>query len=113
MHRRWLLVACLFAITGSSANAGDDRVVRVTAKRFAFSPSTIRLKPGESVILELTSLDRRHGFAIPDLGIDATIDPGAPTRVTVTATKKGKCEFHCDVFCGEGHEDMTGEIVVE
>jgi cytochrome c oxidase subunit 2 len=24
----------------------------------------------------------------------------------------GTFPFHCDVFCGEGHEEMTGEIVV-
>ena len=26
--------------------------------------------------------------------------------------KTGKFTFSCDVFCGDGHEEMTGTIVV-
>jgi cytochrome c oxidase subunit 2 len=26
--------------------------------------------------------------------------------------KVGTFPFHCDIFCGEGHEDMTGKFVV-
>jgi heme/copper-type cytochrome/quinol oxidase subunit 2 len=29
------------------------------------------------------------------------------------APKAGTYEFHCDLFCGEGHEGMTGTIIVE
>jgi heme/copper-type cytochrome/quinol oxidase subunit 2 len=34
------------------------------------------------------------------------------TRVTLTPDKEGTYPFHCDVFCGDGHEDMTGTLVV-
>jgi heme/copper-type cytochrome/quinol oxidase subunit 2 len=33
--------------------------------------------------------------------------------VTILAPKSGTYEFHCDLFCGDGHEGMTGKIIVE
>jgi cytochrome c oxidase subunit 2 len=33
--------------------------------------------------------------------------------VRIVPDKAGTFAFHCDVFCGDGHEGMTGEIVVE
>src|SRR5262249_25635295 len=96
-----------------SATAGKpERVIHITAKRFEFAPATIELKVGEPVILELSSLDRKHGFAAPDLHINAVIQPGKPTRVRLVPDRPGTFEFHCSVFCGSGHEDMTGQLVV-
>jgi hypothetical protein len=34
-------------------------------------------------------------------------------RFSFTPDKEGTFPFHCDVFCGDGHEDMTGMLVVE
>ena len=89
-----------------------DAVVHVTAKKFEFSPSTITLKRGVPVVLEIRSLDRRHGFQIKDLGVDEEIAPDKPTLVRLLPDKAGTFEFHCDVFCGSGHEEMAGRIVV-
>ena len=89
-----------------------ERVIHVEARKFSFNPAKIEVKKGESVVLELVSLDRDHGFSAPELDIRADIKPGAPTRVPFTATKTGTFSFHCDVFCGSGHEGMEGDIVV-
>ena len=86
---------------------------RVTAERFKFTPAIIELKQGEPVLLELTTLDRKHGFQVPDLNIDETIEPGKATQVRILPAKAGRFLFHCSVFCGSGHEDMAGEIVVK
>lgn len=88
-------------------------VIKITAKKFEYSPSEIRIKKGVPVILEFTSADRIHGFDCPGLGIRTTIEPGKFSQVKLIAAKAGKYEFHCDVFCGGGHEDMTGVIIVE
>jgi cytochrome c oxidase subunit 2 len=95
-----------------TAPASDAHVVRISAKRFEYSPSSITLKKGEPVVLELVSLDRVHGFNAPDFGLRADVKPDAVTRLTFTPDKVGTFAFHCDVFCGSGHEDMGGEIVV-
>ena len=106
-------VALLASLWACSAPAEEpERVVHVTAKRFEFAPATIELKLGEPVILELSSLDRKHGFDAPELGIEAVIEPGKATRVRLVPDHAGTFGFHCSVFCGGGHEDMTGQIVV-
>jgi cytochrome c oxidase subunit II len=117
----FLLVAMMFMVSSfvAAAPAADqpgqtERVIKITAKRFEYSPNEIRIKKGVPVVLEFTSLDRVHGFTVPDLGgIRATIEPGKATQVRITAPKAGTYEFHCDIFCGDGHEGMTGKIIVE
>ncbi len=110
-------IVVIFAAGGVSAEdqpAQQEQVIRITAKRFEYNPNEIRIKAGVPVILEFTSLDRIHGFTVPGLGgIRATIEPGKITRVRIVAPKAGTYEFHCDIFCGDGHEGMTGKIIVE
>ena len=86
----------------------EPRVVKISAKRFAFTPSEVHVKKGETVVLELTSEDRVHGFNLPAFKIRKDIVPKEVTRVTLTPDKAGTFPFRCDVFCGDGHEDMTG-----
>lgn len=87
-------------------------VVSITARKFAFTPDQVTLKAGAPAIIELTSLDRQHGFACPGLGIDAVVDPGVIKQVRVTNPKPGLYPFHCSIFCGEGHSNMTGKLIV-
>ena len=105
------LLALLLAAADPGAPA-KETVIQVTAERFKFTPSMIRLKAGVPVVLELTTTDRKHGFQVPDLKIDETIEPGKVTRVRIVPDKAGTWEFHCSVFCGSGHEEMAGQIVV-
>ena len=109
----------LFAITGgwrryasASSPTGAEQVIHLTAKRFEYTPSEITLKKGVPVVLEITSLDRDHGFKVPELGVRADIKPGETTRVRIVPDRIGQFEFRCDVFCGSGHEDMAGELNV-
>jgi cytochrome c oxidase subunit 2 len=107
-----LLAAGIFAFNVLAADQ-TVQVIKITAKKFEYSPNEITIKAGVPVILEFTSLDRVHGFTIPDLGgVRATIEPGKVTQVRIMAPKAGTYEFHCDLFCGEGHEGMTGKIIV-
>jgi cytochrome c oxidase subunit 2 len=39
--------------------------------------------------------------------------PGQETRVPLVPDKAGSFGFLCDVFCGDGHEDMEGTLVIE
>jgi len=101
-----------YVLTEYAANE-PTWVVSITVKKFAFVPEEITLKPGVPVIIELTSLDVRHGFNCPSLGIRADVNPGVISRVRATPTKPGTYPFHCDIFCGEGHDQMAGKIVVK
>lgn len=89
-----------------------EREIHITAKKFTFTPDTITLKKGEPVVLVLSSQDRKHGFSLRAFGIRADVNPGETARIRLTPDKTGKFTFTCDVFCGDGHEDMTGTVVV-
>jgi cytochrome c oxidase subunit II len=73
----------------------------------------IVLKKNEPVVLEFTALDFTHGFNIPDWKIRADLPPGQLTRIRLTPEKIGEYVFLCDNFCGSGHEEMNGKIIVE
>ena len=98
--------------TYSRPLAGDVKVIKITAKKFDFTPNELTVKEGEPVALELTSTDRVHGFSLPDFKLTARIEPGKVTRVTFTPDRTGEFTFSCNVFCGSGHEDMAGRLIV-
>jgi cytochrome c oxidase subunit 2 len=109
-----LLLVCTVVVLSISprANGGAETRILMTVKRFEYSPREIHLKRGAPVVLEITSLDVPHGFNLPDLGVRADVVPGVPTRVRLTPDKVGTFTFRCDVFCGSGHEELDGTIVV-
>jgi len=90
-----------------------ERVIQITAKKFEYSPKDINVKKDVPVVLEFISLDRLHGFNCPGLGIRSDILPGKKTQLRFIPNKAGTFPFHCDNFCGIGHEGMTGTITVE
>jgi cytochrome c oxidase subunit 2 len=94
------------------ATAADERVIHVIARKFVFVPDQIAVKQGEAVVIELSAPEVIMGFSAPELGLRADIVPGTPTRLRVNTTRAGRFAFNCDVFCGSGHEDMDGVIVV-
>ena len=90
----------------------SEQAIKVTVKRYEYNPSTITVKKGIPVVLEFASLDRLHGFNCPALGIRTDIVPGKINTLRFVPQKTGTFPFHCDIFCGSGHEGMTGTIVV-
>jgi cytochrome c oxidase subunit 2 len=104
--------AALFLALLAAANDPGERVVHVVARKFSYSPDVIELQLGVPVVIELTSADRDHGFSVPELGLRIDVEPGKTARVRLVPQKTGTFDFHCDVFCGSGHEEMAGRIVV-
>jgi cytochrome c oxidase subunit 2 len=122
---KWTNVATVIAVLGllamvadwhrlasAKVPAGGEQVIHLTARRFEYTPNEITLKKGVPVTIEITSLDRDHGFKVPELGIRADVKPGETSRVRIVPDRVGRFEFRCDVFCGSGHEDMAGEFNV-
>jgi cytochrome c oxidase subunit 2 len=96
-----------------SANAAvEPKVIEITARKFAFTPSAITLKKGEPIILRLTSADRVHGFMSRPLKIDTDIAAGKTTDVAVTPARAGNFAVICDHYCGTGHGNMKMKIAV-
>ncbi|PUA19930.1 cupredoxin domain-containing protein [Glaciimonas sp. PCH181] len=103
------LAASAIAIAQTSS---QEQVIKVVASKFTYAPNRIMLKRGVPVALEFTTLDVPMGFNAPDFKVRTDILPGKASQVRFTPDKVGEFTFHCDLFCGSGHEDMTGVIVV-
>lgn len=116
-HARVLVAAmyllCAGILAASAADADEGRVVRISARQFTFEPDTVVLKRGERVTVELTSLDRTHGFKVPAFDVRLDALPGETTRITFVPNKAGRFSWLCDVFCGLDHEAMAGLFIVE
>lgn len=107
------VAACIMMIISALAIAADtEQVIQITAKRFVYSPKDITVKKGVTVVLEFTSLDRLHGFNCPGLKIRTDIPPQKVTKLRFVPQQVGTFPFHCDNFCGSGHEGMSGTITV-
>jgi len=109
------IVSAVFLIAGITAYVTANPkgpVVRLSVKRFEYSPNEIVLKKGVAVVIELESRDVVHGFNVPDLGVRTDVIPGKIARLQLTPQKSGRFTFHCDIFCGTGHEELVGTIVV-
>jgi cytochrome c oxidase subunit 2 len=89
------------------------REIKVTATNFAFQPAEIRVKQGEKIKLTLVNGDGTHGIGIPAFNVSIKPGQGGTASQVFIADQKGSFPFVCDVFCGEGHRDMTGTLIVE
>jgi cytochrome c oxidase subunit II len=118
MALKLLAVALAFGGLGfigagwAQRDAGSNRI-DLTATKYAFSHSEVRLRKGRPMTFVLNSADFPHGFSVPDLNLRADLIPGKPIVVRITAQRAGKFVFLCDNFCGEGHDRMSGFLIVD
>jgi cytochrome c oxidase subunit II len=106
------------------------QVIDVTAKKYEFNPSPIRVKQGTTVQLEITATDHVHGFRISEMpdGADTKarsglvfsspqdcqkIEKGRTATIEFVAQTPGTYPFRCCVHCGLHHRAMTGQLIVE
>ena len=92
--------------------SNDEQIIRISASTFEFNPSEITVKKGVPVTLELVSQDRHHGFKLAEFHLRADIKAGVVEKLRFIPDKVGTFTFFCDVFCGDGHEDMSGTLKV-
>ncbi|SFB75844.1 cytochrome c oxidase subunit 2 [Polaromonas sp. OV174] len=105
-------MSAVAGLGGYAASRAQESTIKITAQRFRYRPNEISLHKGQTTVLEITSLDFAHGFNIPDLAMRADLVPGKVVTVRVRFDAPGSYDFHCDNFCGEGHEQMAGHFVV-
>ena len=99
---------------GSPPDAeGEPRVIAVVARRFAFEPARIEVTEGERIRLVVTSADGVHGVGIKKFRVEKTVPRGG-TQITIdfVASAAGEFPILCSEYCGNGHEEMKGMLVV-
>lgn len=104
------LVLCCYGLPNQQVLAA--RIIKLEAEKFRFNPDTIEVRQGEDIELHIISKDRLHGFSLPDLNLHGDIVPGKILKIKFIAERSGKYGFLCNIFCGSGHGDMQGQILV-
>ena len=91
------------------------KVIRVTAERFAFTPSEIVVEKGTVIEFHLTSDDTDHGFRIVGTEVNAVIPKRrrGETVVKYIADTAGRFVIECSRPCGAGHTAMRATLVVK
>ena len=101
--------------SGGQASQAAPRVIRVTAERFAYSPSEIVVEKGTTIEFHLTSDDTDHGFKIVGTDVDVEIPKRrrGETVVKYVADTEGTFVIECSRPCGAGHTAMRATLIVK
>jgi cytochrome c oxidase subunit 2 len=108
------ILLLLSLVFGTQAGA-PVKVIRVSAERFAFTPSEIVVEKGTTIEFHLTSDDTDHGFRIIGTDVNAEIPKRrrGETVVKYVADTEGRFVIECSRPCGAGHTAMRAILVVK
>ena len=92
---------------------GEPREIPVVVQRFAFEPARIEVTEGERIRLVVTSADGVHGLEIKKFKVNKKVPRGGE-KITIdfVASAAGEYPILCSEYCGKGHEEMKGTLVV-
>ena len=98
-----------------AAQTPSPTIIRVSAERFAFTPSSFIVERGTTIEFHLTSEDTDHGFRIVGTEVNAHIPKRrrGETVVRYTAETAGEFTIECSRPCGAGHTAMHATLVVK
>lgn len=110
------MAALLAAMAWPTAGVhGQDapREIPVTVRRYAFEPARIEVGVGERIRLLVVSADGPHGVEIEKFDVKKEVPRGTrPVAIEFTASEAGEFPILCSEYCGDGHKDMKGQLVV-
>ena len=105
--------AVVWGLQADAGQAPEPRVVEITPRRFAFEPARIDAVVGERLRLVVRSGDGVHGVEIEKFRVSKEVPRGGtPVTIEFTASEAGNFPIICSEYCGDGHDDMTGMLVV-
>jgi cytochrome c oxidase subunit 2 len=84
----------------------------IIAQIWSFVPNEIQVPAGSEVTFRVTSADVIHGFFIENTQVNAMVIPGQITEVTQKFDEAGEYLLICHEYCGIGHHNMWGRVVV-
>lgn len=117
-HSALACAACLLAPAALDAQKSDEpasdmKVIEVTVRKFEFEPSEIEVVEGDHVRLVVRSADSVHGVGIKKFKVSRLVPRGGEAvTIDFVASAAGTFPILCSEYCGDGHEDMTGTLVV-
>lgn len=91
-----------------TTKVGLNNEVHIIATNFDLGKDKFVVEAGKEVTLTLTNEEGNHGIVIDEL--DVNLD--GEGEVTFTPEEPGEYTIYCNIFCGEGHDEMTATLVV-
>lgn len=77
------------------------------------SKNEIHIINQRPVVVEVSSKDVIHGFAIPHMRVSQDAIPGTKVPLWFRPIREGKFEIVCAQLCGGGHYAMRSHLIVE
>lgn len=127
----WILVPSIVVVvifyygwrvyTDQRIPAAGETEVHVTGRQWMYevkypdgrtAVNEIRVPAGKPVKFLLSAADVLHGFYLPDFRVKMDMIPGRVTVLRVQPDRPGRYPIYCTVYCGTGHSNMIGELVV-
>ncbi len=103
-----------FSKIGQPTMLADGTIeVQMAAVMFSFVPNEVHVPAHRPIRFRLTSADVTHGFMIAGTNANAMLVPGYISQFTTVFTRPGDYLLVCHEFCGNGHHQMSGRIIVE
>lgn len=93
----------------AGGGGGATKEVTLHAVNWSFSEPEIRANVGDTLKLTLNNDQGAHGLEISDLGVKIKNGETA----TILLDKAGTYDFNCNIQCGQGHDNMVGQIIVQ
>ncbi|TYP92668.1 cytochrome c oxidase subunit 2 [Fodinibius salinus] len=78
----------------------------------ARSNGKLHVPADRPVKLIMSSNDVIHSFYVPDYRLKQDVVPGRYTEMWFNAPDTGRSTVYCTEYCGTGHSDMLGEVIV-
>ena len=91
---------------------GQYEVVMI-GQAWSFTPNEVRIPAGSKVTFLMTTPDVIHGFHVEGTRLNVMLLPGQVSRVEYTFEEPGEHLIICHEYCGIGHHNMWGKVVVE
>lgn len=82
------------------------------AQAFAFAPSEIVLEKDVETTFYLTAKDVIHGYQVQGTNINVELIPGEVATFTYSFSKPGEYRLACNQYCGIGHHNMLGKVII-
>jgi cytochrome c oxidase subunit 2 len=72
----------------------------------------LELEKDQTYRLHLSSMDWQHGFSLQPTNINIQVHPNYEMVVTIKPNETGDFGIVCNEFCGIGHHQMLGKMIV-
>ncbi|GAB4241446.1 MAG: cytochrome c oxidase subunit II [Deltaproteobacteria bacterium] len=127
----WILIPSIVVVvifyygwrvyTDQRIPAAGETEIRVTGSQWMYEVrypdgrtaiNEIRVPAGKPVKFLLSATDVLHGFYLPDFRVKMDMIPGRVTVLRVQPDQPGRYQIYCTVYCGTGHSNMLGQLIV-